>query len=110
MMELRAIDGDGRDDGDEENDDGCRDGDEPEAHVGPRTSTLSQIVSRHCAPPSRRVACAQDGQRVLLKGYAGVVCYRGETHFGAGEWVGVELDPQVASLAPIGKNDGSVQV
>ena len=76
----------------------------------PALPRFSQIVSRHCAPPSRLVACAQDGQRVLLKGYAGVVRYRGETHFGAGEWVGVELDPQVASLAPIGKNDGSVQV
>ena len=42
------------------------------------------------------------GSRVLVNAKPGTVRFFGETKFGAGEWVGVELD------APEGKNDGVV--
>ena len=42
------------------------------------------------------------GSRVLVAGKPGTVRFFGETQFGAGEWVGVELD------APDGKIDGKV--
>jgi len=43
------------------------------------------------------------GSKVLVAGYAGSVCFIGETHFGTGTWVGLSLD------AGVGKNDGTVQ-
>eukprot|EP00421_Protoceratium_reticulatum_P015206 CAMPEP_0168377244 /NCGR_PEP_ID=MMETSP0228-20121227/10726_1 /TAXON_ID=133427 /ORGANISM="Protoceratium reticulatum, Strain CCCM 535 (=CCMP 1889)" /LENGTH=399 /DNA_ID=CAMNT_0008390235 /DNA_START=12 /DNA_END=1210 /DNA_ORIENTATION=+ len=42
------------------------------------------------------------GCKILWNGKSGTVCYMGKAKFGAGEWVGVELD------TPVGMHDGTV--
>lgn len=49
------------------------------------------------------MATLEIGQKVSVKGEAGVIRFRGSTKFATGEWIGVELDTGV------GKNDGSLQ-
>ncbi|KAJ1828425.1 hypothetical protein LPJ56_001122 [Coemansia sp. RSA 2599] len=67
------------------------------------SSARRQSVAESGRARAQSVVELNIGQAVEVQGFRGIVRFNGNTQFGGGRWIGVELE------TPNGKNDGTVQ-